>query len=101
MSSQELLPHTDSERERDIVEQRLALEANKINLMERHSSGMRVILYYLLRQSVCLIYCEDERTHSAAEFPVPNNQALQWYDHAFSHPDANLRHYRQAENGDG
>jgi len=92
----ELIPYTEVRR--DQLERMLAEEANKINMEERRNNGMRVILYLMLREGLLSIYCEDERTHSSAEYPVEPYEAYEWFNHAFAHPDANLPIYEQGEN---
>lgn len=94
--STELVPYTETDR--DELEQMLTEQANKVNLRERAANGMRVILYHLMKENITLIYCQDERTNSAAEFEVPNSEANVWFDHAFAHQDANLEPYQQSQN---
>lgn len=93
----ELMPY--SEVERDRAEQRLALEANKKELLVRRNNGIHVIAYWLMKENVCTIWLLDERTNSSVEFPVPNDEVTEWFNHPFAHPDCNLPKYEQRNNG--
>lgn len=79
----ELIPYTESRR--DEVELELA---NKRELAERHSQGIQVIAYWLVKQNVCTIWVSDERTNVAAEFEVPNEEVMSWFNHPYAHPNA-------------
>lgn len=88
MMSKELVPY--SEAHRDSLEEELTVTRNKLNMEERNSNGMRVIMYLLRKEGVITIWCYDERTNASAEYPVPPEEAYDWFRHAFAHKDAIL-----------
>ena len=94
----ELLPY--SEAQRDDAERRLAIESNKINMEERRTNGMHVIMYLLRKENIVTIWCCDERTNSASEYEVKPEEAYHWFEHAFAHKDANLKRYEQRLNNE-
>jgi hypothetical protein len=94
----ELIPYTETRR--DQLEQELAAMANKKEINERHNNGIQVIAYWLVAENVTTIWVHDERTNSAVEFEVDPAEVLEWFQHPFAHPDANLPRYEQGENND-
>lgn len=70
----ELILYTETQR--DELEQELAQVANKRELAERHNHGINVIAYWLVKENVCTIWVQDERTNSASEFVVPNDEVF-------------------------
>lgn len=94
----ELMPYTEAQR--DHVEVQLASQANKREIDFRQSDGITVIAYWLMKENVCLIYVQDDRTNSAAEFSVPSEEVGHWFIHPFAHPDAQMPRYLPAQNGE-
>lgn len=89
----ELLPYTEAQR--DAFEVQKAIEANKRELLERHSQGIQVIAYWLVKENVCTIFVRDERTNSSCEFPVANDEVSHWFEHPFAHKDAKFPEVRR------
>jgi hypothetical protein len=89
-----------SEVQRDRLEEQLAAEANKLELDSRHSNGITVIAYWLKAENQCLIFVHDERTDSACEFVVSNDEVYEWFNHPFANKDCVMPAYGQSQNGE-
>lgn len=94
----ELAPYTPEESYRDSVEAQLAVEANRREINERHSNGIRVVAYWLMKENICLIFVHDERANQASEFVVPNDEVAEWFIHPFAHRDNTIPRYEQRSN---
>lgn len=86
--AQELIPYTETRRDR--LEAELARQANKRELNERFNNGIQVIAYWLVAENVTTIWVYDEQTQSGCEFEVPKDKVGDYFEHPFSHKDANL-----------
>ena len=62
----------------------------KRELLERHSSGIQVIVYWLKQNNVVTLSLIDEDSNSGCEFVIPNDEVMEWFAHPFAHPDANM-----------
>lgn len=96
--SVELVPYTETRR--DQLEQELAAMANRRELDYRTNNGITVIAYWLVKENVCTIWVQDERTNSSCEFPVANEEVMEWFNHPYAHPDAQVPQYEQRHNHD-
>jgi hypothetical protein len=80
----ELMPYTEAER--DMLETQLY---NKPEINHRHQAGLTVIAYWLRQHNICTIFVQTD--DGAAEFVVPNDRVGDYFEHPFSHPDAQIR----------
>lgn len=94
----EILPYTSEEIYRDQIEENLAVEANKKDLLERNSNGIHVIAYWMVKENVCTIWVEDARVKRSCEFTVPNDEVTHWFEHPCSHKDYQMPTYQQRLN---
>lgn len=79
----ELQPYTDFEQE--MLDEQLY---NKPEINFRSDNFVRVIAYWLRQHNICTIYVQT--ADGAAEFVVPNDRVMEYFEHPFSHEDAIL-----------
>lgn len=96
--AQEMVRYTETHR--DQLELELAEQADKLVLNERYNNGIKVIAYWLRKENICTIWLQDERTNSACEFAVPNQEVMDWFTHPYAHIDAQMPRYVQGSNSE-
>lgn len=62
----------------------------KRELLERHTGGVQVIVYWLKKENIISLSLVDEQNNSACEFVIPNDKVMDYFQHPFSHRDANM-----------
>jgi len=80
----ELIPYTKTEQE--LLDEQ---HYNKPEINHRHDSFITVVAYWLRQHNIVTIYVET--ADGAAEFVVPNDRVMEYFDHPFSNPDAIIR----------
>lgn len=90
----ELVPYTE------LTDAELAETLNKVELIRRSNNGITVVGYWHRSEDEVSIYVHDARVEESAEFTVPNDEVMNYFNHPFSHPDADLRTYKQSENNE-
>lgn len=75
----ELVPY--SEVRRDALERRLAVEANRRELIEERRHGLLIRIYWLkLTNEVSMTLVEDDQ-QKGREFLIPNDSVMDAYEH--------------------
>ena len=91
MATMELIPYTPDEQA--ILDEQAY---NKPEINHRFNSGVTVIAYWLRQHNICTIYVQTD--DGAAEFVVPNDEVMEWFNHPLAHPDAMIPRQQRTSN---